>query len=1177
MPDQTITHEDGTPCSEPEKFTIAQMTKDHMQHIISPGDTIFIPTTDWNQIPPKNGLQGWFARITHINITNQQATVELKGATDPTPPCRFPLEAIVKWKLPDNKPTPTPSIPEEHSPPSPEQTNIQSNCTTQIDTATDAIPQTKENVPFPENNNQNETEHLSPTGINPPLTQVTPENICLPVNPSNTADNDNSYVPWETIQETMYPPANASTSTDHTPETMQNRLETMEDQLTKYRQQLTDNYDKAQEQLNTLTGKVNQLQPNVAELDIKKLITEWPSGPANASKLLKELMTTSSKIDPSEIPQLKHEKTKLGIHMSTQTSTDSQCSSNTNQEDAHATHHKETSTDNPELNQQETSNTKSPPTQKNKVQLLKGDTVLIPQGVFPEYICESEKGWYAEILQTNVKRQIALIHFKEGDWTDEWYDINEVLKWKVNMELSLATTTNNNLSPTVLAFPDLQDHGHIPDKQKIETDHEEATLAYEAFNHSNTSPNKGNLAREARQLLANRHDGPSSTKPHSAPDTESIGHNTRSKRVNVTVANTTDPNPPEPPNSTNEINSVEELMDDITTSRYALVFDCSPTSDEIIKRVNVAETMCDQMGLKKESCKATIRTFKDDQEEKVRITVITPTSRREAKAQPEWPEWYKAEVKEMLSQHKNVSWAIVELPPGRKLVKSGWVYKIKLNSDGSISKYKCRLVCKGYSQEYGLDYNETFAPSIQRSTLRLLLAIGAAMGWPVWENDVETAFLNAPIEEEMYMEQPLGHEVRDSEGKVKKGPNGKKLVCRLISALYGTKQAGRNWFKTFIKPILMFEGTKQCDVDTCLFICERGDSILFIGINVDNLFTMSNDEHLRKSFIDSLDKHFILEELGLLKWSLGMQVNQNLEEGYTTIDQSLFIENTLKEYNWWDKGKICTKNIPCPVENEIESTPLPIANSQEQKDMNQYPVRSAACKFLYAAENTRPDIKLACAKLSRSLHNPGQVHWKALKHLAGYLRNTVNYGIVYTKLRSDQKGVMFNCLLAFADADWAGDPNDRKSRSGWVIYCAGGPIAWLSKLQPTVALSSTEAEIGSAITCVMTILSLRKILKYCGFTQQEATILMEDNLGCIATANDPILQGKIKHMQIKQSFLRDYQDIEEIKLQYIESTKQIADGLTKPLAMTPFTAFRNSLVRDVLNISINNLYGGQRT
>ena len=97
----------------------------------------------------------------------------------------------------------------------------------------------------------------------------------------------------------------------------------------------------------------------------------------------------------------------------------------------------------------------------------------------------------------------------------------------------------------------------------------------------------------------------------------------------------------------------------------------------------------------------------------------------------------------------------------------------------------------------------------------------------------------------------------------------------------------------------IFEGTKQCDVDTCLFVCERGDSILFIGINVDNLFTMSNDEKLREQFIDSLEGHFILEHLGLLQWSLGMRVNQDqLEAGFTTIDQSLFIENTLKEYIW---------------------------------------------------------------------------------------------------------------------------------------------------------------------------------------------------------------------------------------------------------------------------------------
>jgi hypothetical protein len=617
-------------------------------------------------------------------------------------------------------------------------------------------------------------------------------------------------------------------------------------------------------------------------------------------------------------------------------------------------------------------------------------------------------------------------------------------------------------------------------------------------------------------------------------------------------------------------------MEDVTSREYALVFDCEPEATEIIKRINLAETLVDQMGYKKDSCKAVMKVINNQNEtEKVRITVITPTTRREARNQPEREDWFKAELKEMASQDKNVSWAIVELPPGRKLVKSGWVYKVKLCSDGSISKFKARLVCKGYSQEYGMDYNETFSPAISRSTLRLLLAIGAAMGWPIWENDVETAFLNAPIEEEMYMEQAEGHEVRNEDGTIKTGPNGRKLVCRLISAIYGTKQAGRNWFKAFIKPILAFEGTKQCDVDTCLFVCERGDSILFIGINVDNLFTMSNDEPMREQFIDSLESHFILEHLGLLRWSLGMEINQNLDLGYTTIDQSLFIENTLKEYNWWDKGTIGCKPIPCPVENEIDTTPLPIIGSHEQKTMNQFPVRSAACKFLYAAENTRPDIKLACGKLSRHLHNPAMVHWKMVIHLAGYLRSTLNHGIVYTRLREDKKGLMFNALIGFADADWAGDKIDRKSRTGWAVFLAGGPIAWHSKMQPTVAMSSTEAEIVSAVSCVMTVLSLRKILAYCGFEQTEPTIVKEDNLGCIATANDPILQGKIKHMQIKQSFLRDYQDMDEIKLQYIETSRQVADIFTKPLQRPIFELLRDQLVKDVTKIDahyLNSLY-----
>ena len=103
-----------------------------------------------------------------------------------------------------------------------------------------------------------------------------------------------------------------------------------------------------------------------------------------------------------------------------------------------------------------------------------------------------------------------------------------------------------------------------------------------------------------------------------------------------------------------------------------------------------------------------------------------------------------------------------------------------------------------------------------------MLSIAASKGWIVFENDVETAFLNAAIEEDVYMDQPLGHEERDVDGSPKRGLNGKKLVCKLLSAIYGTKQAGRNWYKAFSKPILEFQGMKQCDVDPCLFVATHG-------------------------------------------------------------------------------------------------------------------------------------------------------------------------------------------------------------------------------------------------------------------------------------------------------------------------------------------------------------------
>ena len=190
--------------------------------------------------------------------------------------------------------------------------------------------------------------------------------------------------------------------------------------------------------------------------------------------------------------------------------------------------------------------------------------------------------------------------------------------------------------------------------------------------------------------------------------------------------------------------NLQTLLDDYTGGEFEFMVDFA--HEDYGKAMNVIETLKEQMGL-------------NGQE--LNVHIVQPKNRKEAMAQPEWPEWLKGEEKEISSQHKLRSWAIVELPEGRKAVKSGWVYKLKINDDGSVSKFKCRLVCKGYSQEYGVDYNETFAPCVQRSTLRMMLALATTLGIEVHEHDIETAFLNGEIEEEIYMEQPDGHEVRN--------------------------------------------------------------------------------------------------------------------------------------------------------------------------------------------------------------------------------------------------------------------------------------------------------------------------------------------------------------------------------------------------------------------------------
>lgn len=155
------------------------------------------------------------------------------------------------------------------------------------------------------------------------------------------------------------------------------------------------------------------------------------------------------------------------------------------------------------------------------------------------------------------------------------------------------------------------------------------------------------------------------------------------------------------------------------------------------------------------------------------------------------PLWIAAMEKEIQALNANETWDLVPLPKGKKAIGSKWVYKVKLNSDGSLERCKARLVAKGYSKKYGIDYKETFSPIVKMGTIRMLLALAASKKWDIFQLDVDNAFLHGTLSEEVYKRVPAGV------------PNPHNLVCRLRKSLYGLKQASREWNATLLRSYLI--------------------------------------------------------------------------------------------------------------------------------------------------------------------------------------------------------------------------------------------------------------------------------------------------------------------------------------------------------------------------------------
>ena len=495
---------------------------------------------------------------------------------------------------------------------------------------------------------------------------------------------------------------------------------------------------------------------------------------------------------------------------------------------------------------------------------------------------------------------------------------------------------------------------------------------------------------------------------------------------------------------------------------------------------------------------------------------------------------------EMVSLKKHGAWALVPRPAGVSPIKARWVFKVKLDSNSKPIRYKARVVAKGFQQVYGLDYHETFAPVAKIKSMKLVLAIAAQFDLELKQLDFDTAFLNASLTEEVYMEQPDGFQIG--------GPN---LVCKLLKALYGLKQAPYEW-NQILHRFMITIGYKAIIADPCVYV-KRFPSGRFIILCLYVHDTIAayhkQDESIWLTDKKKIADQYQIKDLGDCEWILNMRVTRDRRLKQITLCQEAYVNRVLQQYNL-DQ---CNSTInPEPIKDQslpVDGTELvPLTEAQHST------YRSIVGALQYAASTTRVDIAHAVGTLSRHLATPAQHNLKAAKQCLRYLSGTANYGMIFSGNRSTP-----HSIIAYTDASWGNDLTDRKSTTGTIIKYNGNVISWLSKKQPTVATSTTEAEYMALGAAAKEALWYQYWIKEV-FNVDTVPVIYGDNQSANCLSKNDLNHQRTKHIDITHHFLRDHVYNKRIDIQWIPTDKQQADLLTKALDTKQFSKLRDQLI-----------------
>ena len=476
------------------------------------------------------------------------------------------------------------------------------------------------------------------------------------------------------------------------------------------------------------------------------------------------------------------------------------------------------------------------------------------------------------------------------------------------------------------------------------------------------------------------------------------------------------------------------------------------------------------------------------------------------------------------------------LPPGQKPLSTRIIVKEK--TDGTL---KSRFCVRGCHQTHGVNYDHDaiYAPVADRISVRTVFAVAAVLCAHIHTLDINLAFLygDMPDDYQVYVKPPAGCTF---------GPD---KVCRLLKSLYGLKQAP-SIFRNVLHEFIVSLGFAPCHNDPCVYFRFTDSVKTLLAIHVDDILCICTDLPTLDTFKSAVKNRFQVKDQGPIngKTFLGLEVDHDQAQGVINLHCDSFIRRSLATLDI-DPSTIYPASTPLSKAGVTGSPPA------AQVPLSQNQLRQLSGILTYATVTCRPDLAVAASKLSSTTWTDIKVDdltagKRAIQYLAGTLKNQPKFGLRYNKAVFDTLD-QASTLLCYADSDYAGDEATCKSRSGHAIMLCNALIYWSSRLQDTIALSSTAAELTSLSDLCRRLIWITELLNQLGCPQRLVPIY-EDNKPAIAIAYRANLSTRVRHMRIRDLHVRELCHTDLCRVYYCSTTANISDFMTKVLTGRPF-------------------------